>query len=79
MTSTGPQQASTTVSVTPTNGKSGSMIQNAAGQMVYEQQGPFTDPALYAIPAGAKVVMSLPALIQCGTETNGIEELQVMA
>jgi hypothetical protein len=30
-------------------------VQNAAGQMVYEQQGPFTDPALYAIPAGTKV------------------------
>jgi hypothetical protein len=57
--STGSQQAastsSTTVSLTPTNGKYGSMVHNAAGQMVYEQQGPFTDPALYAIPAGTKV------------------------
>jgi len=57
--STGSQQAtlttSTTVSVTPTDGKYGAMVQNAAGQMVYERQGPFTDAALYAFPAGTKV------------------------
>jgi hypothetical protein len=45
----------TSVTVSPTGGMYGSQVTNAAGQSVFEQYGPYTDPALYAIPAGTKV------------------------
>jgi hypothetical protein len=45
----------TSVTVSPTGGMFGSQVTNAAGQSVFEQYGPYTDPALYAVPAGTKV------------------------
>lgn len=51
--------AAQTATVTPTNGIYGAMVQNASGQNTYQQFGPYTDPALYAIPAGQKVVVAV--------------------
>jgi hypothetical protein len=62
----------TSVNVTPTNGVYGEMITNAAGQTVYEQFGPYTDPALYAVPAGTKVVMSAATPATGGTEATQV-------
>ncbi len=52
---TGVSVGPTTISFTPTGGVYGSTVTNAAGQSAYEQFGPYTDPALYSIPAGTKV------------------------
>jgi hypothetical protein len=62
------------VTVTPTNGVYGAMVTTSTGQSVYEQYGPYTDPALYAIPAGQKLLMSVAS-----TETIGTDKTQVSA
>jgi hypothetical protein len=50
----GSASSQASVTVTATNGLYGAMVTDAAGKQVYEQYGPYTDPALYAIPAGTK-------------------------
>jgi len=52
---TGVSGAPSTVTFTPTAGVYGATVTNAAGQSAYEQYGPYTDPALYSVPAGTKV------------------------
>jgi hypothetical protein len=52
---TGVSGGPSTVTFTPTAGVYGATVTNAAGQSAYEQYGPYTDPALYSVPAGTKV------------------------
>jgi hypothetical protein len=48
----------------------GTMTTNAAGQAIYQQYGPYTDPALYAVPAGTKVQLSVAPTATIGTDNN---------
>ncbi len=50
-------RSATSVSVQPTGGMFGAMTTNAAKAATFTNFGPYSDPALYAVPATSKVVM----------------------
>lgn len=63
-------QPNASVTITPTNGIYGTMTKGPSGQAVYAQYGPYTDPALYAVPANKQVLMSVAAAATISTDNT---------
>jgi hypothetical protein len=51
-------RSATVVLVKPTGGMYGSMVTDATGHISYQNYGPFSDPQLFQVPPGAKVLMA---------------------
>ncbi|HEV8000899.1 MAG TPA: hypothetical protein VGP63_13530 [Planctomycetaceae bacterium] len=68
--STSSTEPSASVTLVPTNGIYGTMTKGTSGQTVYAQFGPYTYPALYAVPANKQVLMSAAPATTISTDNT---------